>query len=240
MLTKQGNKIIPGSKEAVWEIWKRQEAVPPPPPAMINSEQRLTFFLKLCNLCNCLLQPPGWINNDQQKTNQQVCADSVQTEGRRDSSSAPNLSHCVSDHHHRSAGTCIFCIVSSGVQTPSPAAVHTTCLPPERAGGGGTCKLCCLDSAGAAWARTLSMSALETSAWVLASVWALFITLPFVRPRFILWWKIRVNRGLRLHFLLWAPRWKQKHESTRVCAHTHTCTHTKRRLSGFPKRLPLY
>lgn len=67
MLTKQGNKIIPGSKEAVWEIWKRQEAVPPPPLAMINSEQRLTFFLKLCNLCNCLLQPPGRINNDSRK-----------------------------------------------------------------------------------------------------------------------------------------------------------------------------
>lgn len=48
-------------------------------------------------------------------------------------------------------------------------------------------------------------------------------------PRFILWWKICVNRGFRLHFLLWAPQWKQKHESTRVCAHTHTYTHTRAR-----------
>lgn len=124
MLTKQGNKIMPGSKEAVWEIWKRQ---PPPLHAMINSEQRLTFFFKLCNLYNCLLQPPRRINNDSRKQTSRY----VQTEGRRDSSSAPNLSHCVSDHRHQSTGTCIFCIVSSGVQTPSPAAVHTTCLPPE-------------------------------------------------------------------------------------------------------------
>lgn len=207
---------------------------------MINSEQRLTFFLKLCNLCNCLLQPPGRINNDSRKQTsryvQTLCRPKVE-EIPPVHQISPTASQIIATRAQEPVFSALCHLVS---KLPHLQLFTQPAFLQNAPGVGGTCKLCCLDSAGAAWARTLSMSALETSAWVLASVWALFITLPFVRPRFILWWKIRVNRGLRLHFLLWAPQWKQKHQSTRVCAHTHTCTHTKRRLSGFPKRLPLY
>lgn len=99
---------------------------------------------------------------------------------------------------------CLWWVSKLSPAAPTPAAVHTACLPPAP-DACITCKLCCIHLAQTALIWTLSMSACKISVLVSALVWVLVILFcSFLYS----WGKSVWVYGSRLCFLLWGPRWK--------------------------------
>lgn len=120
----------------------------------------------------------------------------------------------------------------------TPAAVHTTCLPPAP-NACRTCKLCCIHLAQTALIWALRMSTHEISVLLFCFGFGIshsllftgFILALFFRKICLSVWNQALPSALRSLV-------EVKHESMRVRKDTHP--HAQSRLSGFPKHLLLY
>lgn len=105
---------------------------------------------------------------------------------------------------------CLWCLskLSLSLAAPTPAAVHTACLPPAP-NACITCKLCCIHLAQTALIWALWMSTHEISVLLLALVSVLVIL--FCSPALFLLYSFGKSAwvcGTRLCLLLWGPWWR--------------------------------
>lgn len=105
---------------------------------------------------------------------------------------------------------CLWCLskLSLSLAAPTPAAVHTACLPPAP-NACITCKLCCIHLAQTALIWALWMSTHEISVLLLALVSVLVIL--FCSPALFLLYSFGKSAwvcGTRICLLLWGPWWR--------------------------------